>query len=89
MKTTNGLAIASLVLGLVSWVAAPCLASFAAVVCGHMARTQIRASNGTQEGDGLALAGLILGYLNIVVALGAIFVIFVVFGVAGFSSVTR
>lgn len=31
------------------------------IVCGHIARAQLRASG--EQGDGLALAGLILGYV--------------------------
>ncbi len=57
---TNGLAIAALICGLLSFL---CLTSIAAVVLGHIARGQISKSNGTETGDGLALAGLILGYV--------------------------
>ena len=32
------------------------------IVFGHIGRSQIRASNGAESGDGLALAGLIIGY---------------------------
>lgn len=39
-------------------------ASLIAVVLGHMARHQIRRSNGRERGAGLALAGLICGYLT-------------------------
>ena len=35
-----------------------------AIVFGHIARRQIR-SNGAQEGKGLALAGLIIGYIEV------------------------
>lgn len=69
---TNGLATAALVLGLVSL--AFCVTGIPAVICGHMARGQIRASNGTQGGDGMALAGLILGYV-----VTGIYVVFIVF----------
>ena len=59
---TNVLAILSLVLSLV-WVAG--LGSIGAVVLGHMAKRQIAASNGRQTGDGLATAGLVIGYIGI------------------------
>ena len=36
----------------------------AAVITGHMARGRIRRTQ--QGGDGIALAGLILGYINVV-----------------------
>ena len=62
--STNGLAIASLVLGVVGWI--PCGAgSIVAIVLGFVARSQIRASQGRQGGDGLALAGIILGFLAV------------------------
>ena len=66
---TNGLAIASLVLGLVGLVAVPLLASIAAVVCGHLARSHIREAKGRLGGDGMALTGLITGYVGVIVPL--------------------
>jgi len=38
-----------------------------AVVCGHVARSQIRKSG--EQGDGMAIAGLVLGYLGIAIPL--------------------
>jgi hypothetical protein len=71
--STNGLAIASLVLGLVGWV--PCgVGSILAVVFGFVARTQIRNSQGRQGGEGLAVAGIVLGFLAIALWI-ALFVI--------------
>lgn len=68
--STNGLAIASFILGLVGWV--PCgVGSVIAVILGFVARSQIRNSHGRQGGDGLALAGIILGFVAI--ALGVLF----------------
>jgi hypothetical protein len=62
--STNGLAIAALILGLVGWM--PCgLGSIIAVVFGFVARGQIKESRGRQSGDGMALAGIILGFLGI------------------------
>lgn len=59
---TNGLAIASLVLGIVwlYWIG-----SLLAVIFGYIARNQIRDQN--QSGDGLAVAGIVLGYVGLVV----------------------
>lgn len=58
---TNGLAVVSLICGLV-WIL--WLGSLAAIVTGHAALRQIAASGGTQSGRGLALAGLALGYFG-------------------------
>lgn len=59
---TSRLAIASLLCATVG-LAAALLGPVAAIVCGHMARARIKSSGGTLKGDGLALAGLILGYV--------------------------
>ena len=56
------LAIASLALGLMAVACCP-LTGIGAVVCGHMALSQIRREPHLYKGWGLALAGLILGYL--------------------------
>ena len=60
--STNGLAIASLVLSIL-WLAG--LGSVLAVIFGFVARRQIRASGGRQGGDGIALAGLLIGILGV------------------------
>jgi hypothetical protein len=57
--TTNGLAIASLACGLAQFAFGP-LATIPAIVLGHMARSQIRRTG--EQGAGLALAGLGLGW---------------------------
>ena len=43
--------------------------SVVAVVTGHMGRKQIKESGNIQEGDSLALAGMIMGYAGLVVNL--------------------
>ncbi|MEN9621068.1 MAG: hypothetical protein RL499_1261 [Actinomycetota bacterium] len=54
---TNTLAIVSLVLAF--------FISLGAVICGHIALSQIKKTG--ENGRGLALAGLILGYVGLVV----------------------
>lgn len=61
-RSTNGLAIASLVLGIV-WLAG--VGSLLAVIFGFVSRKQIRESGGRQTGDGLSIAGIILGFIGI------------------------
>ena len=75
---TNVMAIISLVSGLVSWFFIPFLAAIVAIITGHMARGQIK--NSTETGDGLAIAGLILGYLNIAMSCVGILIFILVFG---------
>ncbi len=66
---TNGLAIASLVLGIV-WIW--WIGSALAVVFGGVAIKQINASNGQQGGKGMAIAGLVLGLVGAVTLLWTI-----------------
>lgn len=76
-STTNVLAVISFVLSLLGVLATfliPLLPQIAGIICGHIARSQIRRSEGSQVGSGMALAGLIIGYLSIVFSLiGSIF----------------
>ena len=59
--TTNGFAIASLVLGIVG---CACLAFWIlALVFGYMARSQIDQAHGRQSGRGMATAGIVLGWV--------------------------
>ena len=62
---TDGGAIASLVLGIASFVLClSFLAGIPAVILGHISRSKIKKSGGRLQGDGMALAGLILGYIS-------------------------
>jgi hypothetical protein len=65
VQTTSTLAIISLVSGIVSWFILPFIAAVAAVITGHMAKTEIKKSSGMLGGNGLATAGLILGYVQL------------------------
>jgi hypothetical protein len=56
---TNGLAMASLACGVAQFAIGP-LATIPAIVLGHMARSRIRRTG--EQGAGLALAGLMLGW---------------------------
>jgi hypothetical protein len=70
MAKINGLAIASLACGIAQFAFGP-LASIPAIVFGHVARHQIKRTG--EQGAGLALAGLILGWaviLGIVLIVG-------------------
>jgi len=62
----NGLAIASLACGLAQFAFGP-LATIPAIVLGHMARRQIKRSG--EQGAGLALAGLILGWAAVILGI--------------------
>ncbi|MBN3040751.1 MAG: DUF4190 domain-containing protein [Candidatus Omnitrophica bacterium] len=62
---TSGLAIASLVCGIVS-LCCGLLLGIPAIICGHIALKQINDSADTIGGKGMAIAGLIMGYLSLV-----------------------
>jgi len=62
------LAVASLVLGIASWVFLPLIGAIGAIITGHMARSEIRKNPGRLTGDGLALGGLVTGYAHLAVA---------------------
>jgi hypothetical protein len=68
-RRPNGLAIASLVLG-VLWMG--WLGSLAAVITGHMALRQIARSGGAQSGRAAALVGLAVGYFGLTALLTVI-----------------
>jgi hypothetical protein len=60
----NGLAVASLALG-VAWNF--WIGSIVAVVLGHVALAQIKGSQGFQSGRGLAIAGVVLGWVGVAI----------------------
>ena len=64
-KRNAGSAKASLVLGILGLVLIGPLGSIPAIICGHVAKSKIKKDPATLTGDGMALAGLILGYVQI------------------------
>ena len=79
-------AVVSLIFGILSWVMLPAIGPIVAVVAGHLARNEIRASNGQIGGGGMATAGLILGYLQLALGLLAICGIIAIFILAAIGS---
>jgi hypothetical protein len=75
-QRTNGLAIASMVLGIlwIYWIG-----SILALVFGYIARNQIRERN--EAGNGMAIAGIVLGWVGI-----GFLAIFLLFGLAAATS---
>src|SRR6266704_3544390 len=61
--TTNSLARASLVLGVAEFFTMG-LTAIPAIICGHMAKREMRETG--QRGDGLATSGLVLGYMAVI-----------------------
>lgn len=76
-QPTNTLAVVSLVLGIASYFVVPVVGAIAAVITGHIARGQIRQTG--EGGAGMALAGLILGYVHLaLVVIGIVIAVIVV-----------
>ncbi len=67
-QSTSNLAIASLIAGILGWSLLPTIGAIVAVITGYMAKNEIRSSGGRLTGDGLATAGLVLGWINIALA---------------------
>src|SRR5713226_3663371 len=61
---TDGKAIASLILGFFFFLLP---AAIVAVILGHMSLSEIRKSAGRLKGEGLAIGGLVLGYMGLAV----------------------
>ena len=62
---TSNLALISLIAGILGISLVPLIGSIVAVIVGPMARREIRESAGTLGGDGLATAGIVLGWVGI------------------------
>src|SRR3954453_21465697 len=76
-QRTSGLAIASMVLGIV-WIY--WIGSILAVIFGHIANSQTR-KDGTLRGRGMAIAGVVLGYVGL-----GVLALIIVFAVAASTS---
>jgi hypothetical protein len=63
--STNGLAIASLILSIAGFIGLGIVGSVLGVIFGHIAQGQIRRAVPPQEGQGLASAGTIVGYIGV------------------------
>ncbi len=77
-RRTETLATASLVLGALTPLTGG-MTSIPAIVTGHLALARLR--NSDDDGRGLAIAGLVLGYLTVL--LGLVMVVAIVVGVMG------
>ncbi len=74
---TSTMAIVSLISGIVGWTILPLLGSIVAIITGHIAQGEIKKGGGMVTGKGMAVAGLILGYLFVVIFLCIICVAFI------------
>ncbi|MDO4709602.1 MAG: DUF4190 domain-containing protein [Pseudomonadota bacterium] len=77
-RQTSGLAICSLVCGILGFFTG--ISAIIAIITGHMARREIRRNPERYDGDGMAVAGLVTGYLVVALYLIAILVMLLFFG---------
>ncbi len=68
VQTSAG-AIWSLVLGILSFTCFGPLSGIPAIICGHVALSAIARSMGALAGRGMAIAGLVMGYINLALML--------------------
>ncbi len=62
---SSSLAVISLISGIASFFIVPLLGAIAAIITGGMAKKEIRASQGRMKGEGMATAGIIMGWINV------------------------
>jgi hypothetical protein len=77
MQRDSGAAIASLIFGIMAWVFLPILGAIVAIITGHIGVNEVNNGNGMVRGKGLAIAGLVMGYVQIgilvLIIIGVIF----------------
>ncbi|WP_414936283.1 DUF4190 domain-containing protein [Amycolatopsis sp. cmx-11-51] len=72
----QGLAIAALVVSIVSLVVCSGLPSLIGVIMGHIAHS--KAKRGEAGGQGMALAAIIIGYIGVAIIVGIVLVVLIV-----------
>lgn len=73
---TSGWAIASLVCSIAGWLGFWLVGHLLGVIFGHIALSEINSSDGRIEGRGLAMAGLVIGYIGL--GISALFIVGVI-----------
>jgi hypothetical protein len=61
---TSGKATGSLIAGILAYVIFPFFGAIIAIILGHLGLSEIKKSAGRLKGDGMAIAGLVLGYIQ-------------------------
>lgn len=75
VPTTNAFAVASLALGILWFMG---IGSILALVFGYVGKNEIDQSKGTQTGRGMAIAGIVLGWIGV-----GVIVLFVILMMTG------
>lgn len=69
VQTTNGMAIAALIAGILGVTILFGIAAVFALIFGYVARSQIKRSQGLEGGSGMAMAGIVLGWIGTLLSL--------------------
>lgn len=81
---TNGMAVGSLIASILGLTLFPTIGSIIGLILGYMARNQIRESEETMSGEGLATAGIIMGWIGVALAvIGICLVVLMTAGLIG------
>jgi uncharacterized membrane protein YjgN (DUF898 family) len=76
---TEDKAIISMILGILALVSFSILAGIPAIILGKMSRDNIRASSGRLSGEGMATAGIVMGWVSVgIVGLAVVVVLIIV-----------
>lgn len=90
---TSTLAIVSLIAGILGFAGFPIIGSIIAIVTGMMARQETRSEPPRASGDGMATAGIVMGWIQIALAgcliCGLIAYFFVIIFIIGAASVNQ
>jgi hypothetical protein len=68
-QQTNGMAITSLVSGILGLTLCAGVGSVAALIFGYIAKAQIKRSQGMQGGNGMATAGIVMGWIGTILTI--------------------
>lgn len=69
---TSTMAIISLIAGIAGFTIVPMIGSIVAVITGMAARNETRANPPTASGDGLATAGIVMGWVGVALSVAGI-----------------
>jgi uncharacterized membrane protein YjgN (DUF898 family) len=78
VQPTEDKAVISMVLGILSLVSFSILAGIPAIIVGNMSRNNIRASAGRLGGEGMATAGIVMGWVSVGLAGLAVLVVIII-----------
>ena len=75
-RKSSGWAVASLIFGILGFTCCPLLGSILAIIFGAVAKSDIKRSQGTRTGSGMATAGIVMGavVLGVIIIVAAVFI---------------